>query len=92
MRLADKRKVIEVLLCCSSEWSPDTTDGAAHDLGFRYNTTGRDANIAWGKAYADLCRISSERARVMHFEASVEAAYRLIESSATLRREWFRAS
>jgi hypothetical protein len=88
MTLADKRRVIEILLCCSCEWSPDVTDGAAEDAGHRAQRLKDAAGSAWGNAYVDLCA-THRCERVSHCEASTEAAYRLIESSPTLRREWF---
>lgn len=85
MRIEDKRKVIEVLLCCSFEWSPDVTDGAARELGFGRGIKVRAAN-EWSAAYADL---TAGGERVWHCQASAEAAYRLIGSSPALIREWF---
>lgn len=88
MKLADKRKVIEVLLCCSAWWSPDVTDGAADDAGHGRRDIKDAAGREWGAAYSDLCALGRQE-RTLHYEASTEAAYRLIESSPTLRREWF---
>ena len=88
MTLDDKRKVIETLLSCSDESSPDVTDSAADDLGHRSKQVKIMAGNAWGEAYRDICATHRGDC-VYHFEASIEAAYRLIESSPTLRREWF---
>lgn len=90
MTLDEKRKVIEVLLCCSCEWSPDVTDSAARDAGHRSRRVESAASDEWRDAYGDLCAVVRDR-QVYHHEASTEAAYRLIESSPTLRREWFGA-
>lgn len=90
MTLDDKRKAIEVLMCCSFEWSPDCTDQAADAAGHRGKLTKELASREWADAYADICA-SPRSGRVYHHEASTEAAYRLIESSPTLRREWFGA-
>lgn len=77
-----------ILLCCSCEWSPDVTDGAADDAGHRSEHVKAAARDGWGDAFSDLCATARSE-RVYHYEASTEAAYRLIESSPTLRREWF---
>lgn len=80
MTLEDKRRVIEVLLC-----GPDagvTTDRLSHVIHC-------DAEVAAaaGAAWWDVdCRLYE-----LWADDSIEAAYRLIESSPTLRREWFGA-
>lgn len=80
MKVADKRKVIEVLLCgarmgCTS---------AVYHLGLpqRFVEAGvRARQAVWPReVYADCFML-----------CGVEAAYRLIESSPTLVREWFGA-
>lgn len=81
MKLDDKRKVIEVLLCAGPPPRPGCSETSA-SLGH-----GRDAAWTaielWGKAF-----ISHDGT---YPEIAAEAAYRLIESSPTLRREWFGA-
>lgn len=80
MTLDNKRKVIEVLLCgaelgCAS---------AAYHLDFDHRIA-KSGMRARGRAQ----KSSSGPNSFMHW--GIEAAYRLIESSPTLMREWFGA-
>ncbi len=89
MKLEQKRNVIEVLLSCAQ--NPDevwvfTTDRCAQEIGM-----GLDVMDAASDAWIDGFRDSYAPHRT-HGDVCLEAAYRLIESSATLRREWFGAS
>jgi hypothetical protein len=77
--LADKRHVIEVLLCAGPPPQPSCTE-AAFSLGY-----GRV--VAW-KAI-ELWGLSFVSHDGTYHEVAAEAAYRLIESSPTLRREYF---
>lgn len=85
MKIADKRKVIEVLLCTS-------------DPGHRSGTL--DVSDALGMDAACQSAAYQAWSTVMYYydrsepaisAAYTEAAYRLIESSPTLVREWFGA-
>lgn len=86
MRIEEKRQVIEVLLCGRDE------DGV------------RILNITDEVAVTNACYSEFEKARASlsdetlnlirdegseYWHTATEAAYRLIESSPTLRREWF---
>jgi len=76
--LSTKRKVVEVLLCAGPPPQPSCCD-AAEDLGYG----GRIGHLAvemWGESFASFGG--------NYNEIAAEAAYRLIESSPTLRREW----
>lgn len=80
MKLNEKRKVIEVLLCGSDPvWSELLIDTA--------KSIGEDARIGFAAEeewYSVRWNIYDSWE-----EDAIEAAYRLIESSPTLRREWF---
>jgi hypothetical protein len=87
--LADKRKVIEVLLCCGQDPSTfqtrETTGGTAAALessGF----VDLESNRQWMDVRREV------EGSIPHNEVCITAAYRLIESSLTLRREWFGAA
>jgi hypothetical protein len=91
MKLADKRKVIEVLLCCAQNpWSRairEHTGGTARAL----EVSGRvdlASNWEWMEARRDFPVVDRGPT---HGEVCITAAYRLIESSSMLRREWFGA-
>lgn len=86
MTLADKRKAIEVLLCASGDqWAPSLHEAADEiDVGLEI---ARAAVRARGRMAASHGH--SNRFRYHH--DCCGAAYRLIESSPTLRREWFGA-
>ena len=74
---AQKRIVIEVLMCASDERAPSPFWIAAQwDVPEKLNS---DAYQRWADA------LPLENAET----AAVEAAYRLIETSADLKREWF---
>lgn len=89
MKIADKRKVIEVLLCCAQ--SPDDHCGwlTTHEVSrMIHGKRVRGHHKAWMSV-----RRASDRAghEETHGAIAITAAYRLIESSPTLRREWFGA-
>lgn len=88
MTLADKRKVIEVLLCCGQDPCAsqlrETTGGTARALEVE-RSVDTEAHRQW---------LSVRRESMLalpHGDLCITAAYRLIESSPTLRREWFGA-
>lgn len=89
MKIADKRKVIEVLLCAGDPGHKSGTHDVSDSLGMDAACQSA-AHRAWSTV---------EREPMYHddwfepaiSEAYTEAAYRLIESSPTLRREWFGA-
>lgn len=83
MKLADKRRVIEVLLCCSDELSPDITGMAADACGYMSEALKIAVDAEW------MCACRDVGIEAGHHIASTEAGYRLIESSPVLRREWF---
>lgn len=73
-----KRKVIEALLCASDDVTDISLAIAAHMVDADY----RAICIAVNDTYDSI--------RVMRFNDRIgEAAYRMIESSPELRREWF---
>lgn len=87
MKLDDKRKVIEVLLCCGD---PGHTGGTAEvvkalALPAAYQAV---AFQAWSPVEGEP-KYRDDWSEPSISEAYTEAAYRLIESSPTLRREWF---
>lgn len=92
MTLADKRKVIEVLLCCGD---PDEVAGIYDMMDIASDDSVRIA----AEASAARKEISRERhgedgmpvSNDTYEDDCLCAAYRLIESSPTLRREWFGA-
>lgn len=79
MTLNEKRKVIEVLLIVSTSWQP-LPRGVSDALGYGELVAKR----AWRLLHAEWHDLSV-------LEAATAAAYRLIESSPTLRAEWFGA-
>lgn len=79
MKLEEKQKVIEVLLC-NTDWTGCFIDWETATFGkdiIRLANEEILAVIEDGTSYSDI-----------EFD-SCDAAYRLIESSPTLRREWF---
>lgn len=91
MKLADKRKVIEVLLCCAQNPDSiheDSTWDTCTALDFDDATPVR-SDAAWQSARDDVAIDVHDGS---HGTACLEAAYRLIEVSPTLRREWFSRS
>ncbi len=78
MTLATKRMVVEVLLCAGPPPQPSCCD-AADDLGY---------GELIGLLAAKLWRTSFLTFDGNYNEIAADAAYRLIESSPTLRREW----
>lgn len=79
MRLDDKRAVIEALLCASGTSIVSTVD-AAEMIGVPLPLVAGAIEVTYG-----------ERGDMRFNDRQIEAAYRLIESSPTLRREWFGA-
>lgn len=77
MTVAEKRKVVEVLLCARNEHGLRIINLADE------RTETHNAYAAFEDAYEDT-EWSNE-----YWPTCLEAAYRLIESSATLRKEWF---
>lgn len=88
MTLDDKRKAIEVLLCCE-HWNShnafESTWSTARAIGAPLKIASQVAE-RWGET-----RHSDGMAIYSHASICIEAAYRLIESSPLLRREWFGA-
>jgi hypothetical protein len=84
MTLDEKRQVIELLLCADHRNNLSMVD---QFIGFRSCDPLRIAiDLRW-KARGEFLGIVSDD--VMYVASCVEAAYRLIETSATLRAEWF---
>ena len=87
MTLDDKRKVIEVLLCCGQ--NPYCFIGTTGDFARAIGAGDRadsEARRLWLAVRRDDAALKAD-----HGEICITAAYRLIESSPTLRREWFGA-
>lgn len=83
MKLDEKRKVIEVLLCASDP-SSSAIPGTAYSIGVDQGIAEAASNLWWA------VQPSPHEAMDLGYEIDAcEAAYRLIESSATLRKEWF---
>lgn len=84
MRIEDTRRVIEVLL-----WAGDRQLCALGNPNListiAFETDGYDMTVG----AAILAHQDAGRADGDYGELAIEAAYRLIETSATLRREWF---
>lgn len=84
MTLAEKRAVIEVLLCTAGSRRRETTWDACRSIGIPdRGPVARAADAAWHRTN-DYSR--------SHGDVCLEAAYRLIETSPALRREWFGAT
>jgi hypothetical protein len=86
MKRAEKRKVVEVLLCSvvvgasrRTTWETCRLLGV-DDRGLVATTAGKAWTSACGRAWPPTAP---------HFVTCLEAAYRLIETSPALRREWF---
>jgi hypothetical protein len=86
MKLDEKRQVIEMLLCAgSSPWSP-----LLFRVAIELDADNRPAySAAFGPEIDALYRTFSESNEDAYGSQCLEAAYRPIESSPTLRREWF---
>jgi len=80
MTLAEKRQVIEVLMCVSDARNLTYVDDL---IGQR---TGEPLRVALELRHAVLCDSVDPYG---YGESCVEAAYRLIESHPALRAEWF---
>lgn len=89
MTLADKRKVIEVLLCCGQDVDgfTMTTSRGSGECGYSEWGILVAADRAWRTSSAAHVKKTGDVA--LHGALCIDAAYRLIESSPTLRREWF---
>lgn len=85
MRLDDKRAVIEVLLLSAARWNPEVF-GVADALGYSLLIAQQAAHLHDEARF----RMSVDK-EFMYAQPATEAAYRLIESSPTLRHEWFGA-
>lgn len=82
MTVDEKRDVIEVLLCASGSLNDSTID-----VAFTRGVDMRLVNTALAASYNRIPWI------LMAFaDREADAAYLLIESSPTLRREWFGAA
>lgn len=87
MTLGEKRQVIEVLMCIGDPWKCDVVpENACSIVGCSALVAGL-ADLAWEDVDAYDYDCTQEGACADY----TEAAYRLIESSPTLRREWFGA-
>lgn len=81
MTLACKREVIEVLLCAGPPPQPSCCESAA---GLEYERRiGYLAVERWAESFASFDG--------SYQEIAVDAAYLLLESSPTLRHEWWGA-
>lgn len=80
MTLNEKRKVIEVLLCTANGNELVSVCGARTAVGLGYKAVWDVIDSSYRKR---------EPLRGRFVDRLHEVAYRLIESSATLRREWF---
>lgn len=77
MKIYSKRKTIEMLLCAaSSEW-------------FCLSQADEWIGHATGAVFREAIHARAEIPSGEYHTLNLEAAYRLIESSPTLRREWF---
>lgn len=83
VKLDEKRKVIEVLLCAGGDANDVSMNAARHIVGVAYGSVWP----AVEDSYAD----TRSSWRFTFSDRLTEVAYRLIESSPTLRREWFGA-
>lgn len=86
MTLDDKRGVIELLLCVGMEGGDDITNVAT---ALDAKGLVMEAHCCWAEV-SDPSPFVAKPLRQYELDAT-EAAYRLIESSPTLRREWFGA-
>lgn len=86
MTLDEKRKVIEVLLCASDVAKRYIVADVADWIGAQI----RVKTVAHG-AWWEIDPSPYLWDEIQYELDSTEAAYRLIESSPTLRREWFGA-
>ena len=86
MTLDDRRKIIEVLLLSAATWSPELYE-VTRELGY----SRRIAKLASDEHRSAYYSVPNMDIEYMYAQPTTEAAYRLIESSPTLRREWFGA-
>ena len=81
MKIDEKRKAIEVLLCASGSPVVSAVEVASYfDLNIHRIVD------ALTPTYRDTPRCNPG---LRYADRQIEAAYRLIETSPTLRREWF---
>ena len=92
MTLDEKRDAIEILLCCAQEpWSFQpraTTWTASRTLGHPASGAYSAGQLIAARRWKSV-RPGLDWHKYTHGDTCLEAAYRLIESSAVLRREWF---
>lgn len=84
MKTDRKRKVVEALLCASGAWTVSTMQVAA-DFGVELDALTRPVESTYRDAPVGT-------PGVRYTDRQIEAAYRLIESSPTLIREFFHRS
>lgn len=89
MKIEDKRQVVHLLLCCGDVGGDLNTLLAAIACGVAKHIE-RAAYAAWS-SMEDGETYNSDWTRDGIARCYTDAAYRLIESSPTLRREWFGA-
>lgn len=87
MRLDEKRTAIEILLCCGNEDAPIVRYLAVDDFDLDCDEAGRVRQF-----YVDSEPDVRDDDDHPYETACIEAAYRLIESSPTLIREFFHRS
>lgn len=85
VKLEEKREVIEVLLCTAS-----TRNGSVFHIQESLDLPNRVGFRAMNKRQSSKSGVDCD-AGYHYSQSCTEAAYRLIESSPTLRREWFGA-
>ena len=82
MKLDEKMQVVEILMLASCDPHDSVMTVATTSIGQRYRVAVKANNL----------RVEVWRTTDLSYEQScVEAAYRLIETSPVLIREWFRA-
>lgn len=93
MTLADKRKVIEVLLATADRMAPTMDEMIDEDFdacnAWFSRDAIKDAQVESDKVLAELPFCLVDGGLTTYDTCAITAAYRLIESSETLRREWF---
>lgn len=95
MTLANKRKVIEVLLCTADHRAETMDEMIDDDIDNGEVWFDRDAVMQAQVVADDVLRdladppLTREDWSEVYDEAAITAAYRLIESSPMLIREWF---
>jgi hypothetical protein len=83
-------EAVEILLCTAqrpdNHWCSDTTHQVADEIGLGRRS---DASLLAAARWNDVDNERPTSVVATHNELALEAAYRLIESSPTLRREFF---